>query len=529
MSRRFGLPTAALSCKHPFLPRNRLGWVGPLLHQSGHTEPRLFSQLRIIDMPEWTAEQIAQRAFDLDLIDEQQLRELWGEIGTGIVEVDQFKQTLQGRGLLTNFQLKRLLHGERHGYFYGPYKVLYKVGSGTFSRVYRAVHRETGQVRALKVLRAELQHDPEKRQQFIQEGEMGCTLVHPNIVRIYEVVTDANFSFFVMDFIEGRNLREFLKSRRMEPAEAVRLCIDICRGLDSAFKRGISHRDLKASNVLISSLGQAKLLDFGLAGIDPNSTDAELANISNDRTIDYAALERSTGVRKDDMRSDIFFLGCIFYHMLSGKPALEEVQDRRARMAKQRFDEMKPILEVAPNLALDLASIVNRATMLDPEKRYQSPGEMLAELLVAGDRLSGGNGRIKNFAAAAKQRAVMIVEPNAQIQETLRGQFKDKGFRVLVTADPQRPASMFTEENQPADCVLFSTSTLGEDALEAFNEFGSGAATQQVPAVLLLGPRHTEWTGRAQTDDRHATVTTPIKMKRLLELFERLMPATAQK
>ena len=221
-------------------------------------------------MPEWTAEQIAQRAFDLDLIDEQQLRELWGEIGTGIVDVDQFKQTLQGRGLLTNFQLKRLLHGERHGYFYGPYKVLYKVGSGTFSRVYRAVHRETGQVRALKVLRAELQHDPEKRQQFIQEGEMGCTLVHPNIVRIYEVVTDANFSFFVMDFIEGRNLREFLKSRRMEAAEAIRLCIDICRGLDYAFKRGISHRDLKASNVLISSLGQAKLLDFGLAGIDPN-------------------------------------------------------------------------------------------------------------------------------------------------------------------------------------------------------------------------------------------------------------------
>ena len=124
---------------------------------------------------------------------------------------------------------------------------------------------------------------------------------------------------------------------------------------------------------------------------------------------------------------------------------------------------MKPILEVAHDLPLDLASIVNRATMLDPEKRYQSPGEMLAELLVAADRRAGGNGRIRNFASAAKQRAVMIVEPNAQIQETLRGQFKDKGFRVLVTADPQRPASMFTEENQPADRVLFSTSTLGED------------------------------------------------------------------
>ena len=103
-----------------------------------------------------------------------------------------------------------------------------------------------------------------------------------------------------------------------------------------------------------------------------------------------------------------------------------------------------------------------------------------------------------NFASAAKQRAVMIVEPNAQIQETLRAHFKDKGFRVLVTADPQRPASMFTETNQPADCVIFSTSSLGEDALDAFNEFGDQPATQQVPAILLLRPRHTEWTGRAK-------------------------------
>ncbi len=480
-------------------------------------------------MPDWTAEQIAQRAFDLDLIDQQQLRVLWGEIGTGAVDVEQFKQTLQGRGLLTNFQLKRMLHGERHGYFLGPYKVLYKVGSGTFARVYRATHRETGQVRALKVLRVEKQHEPKERLQFIQEGKMGCTLIHPNIVRIYEAVSDENASYFVMDFIEGRNLREFLKSRRMEPAEAVRLCTEICRGLDYAFKRGISHRDLKASNVLISSTGQAKLLDFGLAGIDPNSSDAELANITNDRTIDYVALERSTGVPKDDMRSDIFFLGCILYHMLSGKPALEEVADRRARMSRQRFDEMKPILSVAPELALDLASIVNKATMLDPEKRYQSPGEMLADLLVAADRLAGGNGRIKNFAAAAKQRAVMIVEPNAQIQEALRVQFKEKGFRVLVTADPLRPASLFTDENQPADCVIFSTSTLGEDALDAFNDFGSGTATQSIPAILLLGPRHHDWNARAQTNDRRKTVATPIKMKRLLELFDRLMPVAAQK
>ena len=82
----------------------------------------------------------------------------------------------------------------------------------------------------------------------------------------------------------------------------------------------------------------------------------------------------------------------------------------------------------------------------------------------------------------------MIVEPNAQIQETLRGQFKDEGFRVLVTADPQRPASMFTEENQPADCVIFSTSTLGEDAFDAFNEFGERRNHAAGTSHVALGP-----------------------------------------
>src|SRR4051812_15279639 len=324
-------------------------------------------------MPEWTAEQIAQTAFDRDLIDERHLRELWGELGSQQVDPAQFQQLLLRRELVTNYQLKRLLRGDRYGYFYGPYKILYKVGAGTFARVYRAVHRETSQVRAVKVLRAELHVDKEKREAFIREGEMGRSLKHPNIVPIYEVDSDAHGSWIVMEFIEGRNLREFLKSRPLEPQEAIRLSIDICRGLDYAFQRGVSHRDLKTSNVLISvaarqgdSVGQAKLLDFGLAGADPAASDDELEKIENPRTVDYAALERSTGVRKDDSRSDIFFFGCMLYHMLSGKPALEETRDRFSRMSKQRFEDMVPLTQVMPDLSKDVAAIAMKATKLDP-------------------------------------------------------------------------------------------------------------------------------------------------------------------
>ena len=96
--------------------------------------------------------------------------------------------------------------------------------------------------------------------------------------------------------------------------------VDIAAGLSYAFERGICHRDLKMSNVLVSSVGQAMLLDFGLAAAEND----DAANSPNPRTIDYAGLERATGVRKDDQRSDIYFLGCIFYHMLTGKPPIVE-------------------------------------------------------------------------------------------------------------------------------------------------------------------------------------------------------------
>ncbi len=281
--------------------------------------------------------------------------------------------------------------------------------------------------------------------------------------------------------------------------------------------------------MLLSSLGQAKLLDFGLAGADPNSSDAELAKLENPRTIDYAALERSTGVRKDDMRSDIFFLGCILYNMLSGKPALEETQDRLARLSRNRFDAMPPIATLMPELPGDVVAVVNKSAQFYPDLRYQTPAEMLRDLqkVMSKDSVNG-NGKAHVNGSAGKARTLMIVEPNFQAQEALRNHFKQKGFRVLVTADPLRPASLFTDSNQPADCVIFSTANLGDEALTAFNNFGEQDTTKEVPAILLLGPKHPEMATQARTDEHRATVTTPIKMKRLLELFDRMMPAAKE-
>ena len=113
-------------------------------------------------MVELTAEQIAQRVFDLDLLDQRQLKEVWGVIGSRQVTGDEFRQLLERRELLTNYQSERLMRGDRTGFFYGDFKVLYLIGSGTFARVYRAAHRHTGEIRAVKVLRRRFADEPER-------------------------------------------------------------------------------------------------------------------------------------------------------------------------------------------------------------------------------------------------------------------------------------------------------------------------------------------------------------------------------
>ena len=315
-----------------------------------------------------TAEKLAQRALDVNVVSESDLRSVWGELGTRNVDCEQFQQLLVRRGLLTNYQLERLVQGFKSGFFYGDYKVQYSVGAGTFARVFRTTHRDTGQLFAVKVLRSRFSNpkadakNPDIIRSFHREGELGASLKHPNIVAIHQVVSKGTTHFIVMDFVEGHNLRDFARVRgKFEPLEAARIVAGIMSGLAYAFQQGVTHRDLKLSNVLVSSEGEAQLVDFGLAGL--GATDADDAVESeNPRTIDYAGLERATNVRKDDTRSDIFFVGCMFYQLLCGQPAISETRDRAQRLNKSRYQEIRPIVEVAPELPLALVRVVPAMT-----------------------------------------------------------------------------------------------------------------------------------------------------------------------
>jgi serine/threonine-protein kinase len=371
----------------------------------------------------------------------------------------------------------------------------------------------------VKVLRSRYSSDPKNVELFRREGELGSKLKHPNIVPIHEVYSRGSIHFLVMDFIEGRNLREFYKThRRFGPLEAAKIAADMMAGLNYAAQQGVTHRDLKMSNVLVSSSGTAMLVDFGLAGLGADEGDA------GERTIDYAGLERATSVRREDPRSDIFFAGCIFYQLLCGHPPMSETRDRMARLSKNRYLEIKPILEINPKLPLPLTLIVNKAIEFDPDKRYQNPGDMLmdlklaimrmekpAEAAQASQELSSREG----IGADGQPRKLMVVESDGRMQDLFRNLFKSNGYRVLVAADPHRALSRFFDDRSAADMLLFSTAAIGEAALDVFNRFGREQATRDLPAVLLLGQQHHAWEDQADTAEHRTVLKMPIKPRHL--------------
>ncbi len=479
-------------------------------------------------MVELSPEQLAQRASDLNLVDRRQLESIWGELGSHNVSLSEMQRVLLGRGILTNYQFDRLARGERSGFFYGNYKVLYLVGTGSFARVYRAVHTESGQIVALKILRRRFSETPLQTEQFLREGRMGSKLRHPNIVPIFEVFSVKRTYLLVMEFVEGQNLREFLRARKkLSFSDSVNIAIDVTAGMAHAADRGITHRDLKLSNVLISSSGRAQLVDFGLAAAATGDGDDE--EIINPRTIDYAGLERTTNVRKDDPRTDIFFNGCMFYQMLCGVAPLSETRDRLKRTSHTRFQEIKPLQEVDPELPIRLAMIVNKSMELNPEKRFQSQAEMLFELKNVQTRIKEGNlDRDEIVVDTPKThtgppKTVMVVESNPKMQDFFRAQLKKEGYRVLVMRSPSLAAKRLDGEPGVVDCVVFSCLGLGSEGLEAFNRLGTNGTTHQLPAILLLNKRQTEWESNASLSDHRIAVTMPVKMRKFRETLDQLL------
>src|SRR5438552_10044491 len=201
------------------------------------------------------AASVAHLARQLNLVDDAQLHECWDEMGSGVHAPEMLLKLLERKGYLTPWQSSKLLRGERDGYVLGGYRILYKIASGSFGRVFRADDPRTGDDVAIKVLRHRWSEDPHRIEMFEREGRLGMSMHHPNIVRILAVNRDRVTSqyFIVMEFVEGGNLRDFLAVRKkLEVKEALRVLEECSSALAYAHMRNLSHRDLKPTNVLIA-------------------------------------------------------------------------------------------------------------------------------------------------------------------------------------------------------------------------------------------------------------------------------------
>ncbi|HVR72095.1 MAG TPA: serine/threonine-protein kinase [Vicinamibacteria bacterium] len=256
---------------------------------------------------------------------------------------------------------------------FGRYEILDKLGEGAMGVVYRAGDRSLGRVVALKMLSAELSGEEELLQRFQREAEAVGRLSHPNIVTVYDVGDADGQLYMAMELLEGDDLRSLIERQVYIPlADRVRILQKICDGVAYAHSRGVVHRDVKPANILVTSDGRVKLLDFGLARVATRSTITRQGVILG--TPDYMAPEQAMG-KGTDRRSDAFSAGAVFYEFLSGSKPFRG-KTLHGVLYQIISEEPEPLLTLNPDLPAQLASLVHGMLRKDPDKRYSSLEEL---------------------------------------------------------------------------------------------------------------------------------------------------------
>jgi len=511
-------------------------------------------------MPDIDAEMLVDQVKMLGLVSREQLHEATLDAEDG--SPDSVLRMLLRKGSLTSWQIDRLKKGDPSGFFLGDAKVLFHLAEGTFARVYRGEHITTKAPLAIKVLRQRFAMIPEAVDRFHKEAEAGMRLRHPNIVQVIDVGRHENRHFMIMEYVEGMNLRDFMKLRiHIPPEQALPLMIGMAQGLNYSLARGVTHRDIKGTNILISNTGIAKLVDFGLATMQG---DESRPGVKSQRTVDYSALERTCNSPKGDPRSDIYFLGCVFYQMLTGQLPMEESEskDMLRKMLKRSFGAIKPIAEHRYAPDEELSRIVEKMMKIDLKARYQSmedvvadleryqaaleaaksgaapgtPGEQVETALVDSifavpevakseveDR-AGTGPPPQPEAKAVPAKSILCVEAQTEIQDALRKQISSMGYRVMLVSDAERAAEMF--HDAPVDAVLFDTDGQGTESIEAFIDMHDSAQQEgrQLVALVLLGPRQDHLREKLPPEAQLIVLSKPIKMKQVQDALHRLVP-----
>jgi serine/threonine protein kinase len=261
----------------------------------------------------------------------------------------------------------------------GNYELLEKVAEGGMGSVYRARHRDTGAIVAVKIMPAHMAGNPVLVKRFEQEFNAASRLDHPNIVRALDLGQIDGVPYLVMEFVEGESLGQKLQREgRVSETEAIRIIAQVAQGLHRAHKDGLIHRDIKPDNVMVMPDGTAKLCDLGL--VKELDTDLNLTRTGRGLgTPHFMAPEQFRNAKNADLRCDIYALGATLYMMVTGELPFRSGGPLDAWMKKMHND-LQPPRKIVPSLSERIDWAIRRAMSADPEQRPSSCREFVEDL-----------------------------------------------------------------------------------------------------------------------------------------------------
>lgn len=310
------------------------------------------------------------------------------------------------------------------------YEILEKIGNGGMATVYKAQDQILKRYVAVKVLREEFTTDEEFIRRFNTEAQSAASLAHPNIVSIYDVGTQDNIYYIVMELIQGKTLKQIIDEDGVLPWKwSLDIAIQIASALEVAHKNNIVHRDIKPHNIIITEDGVAKVTDFGIAKAVSNSTITAFGTTIG--SVHYFSPEHARG-GYTDAKSDLYSLGVVMYEMLTGRVPFDA--DTPVSIALKHMQE-KPVepIKLNPAIPYSVNKIIMKAMEKDLNLRYQSATEMLKDLNLALKNPEGNFVKTSSNEIAYTQRIDTIPEEeyrNDKENEKIAGKEKKKKGKI---------------------------------------------------------------------------------------------------
>ncbi|QNN21335.1 serine/threonine protein kinase [Planctomycetales bacterium ZRK34] len=308
----------------------------------------------------------------------------WKGLGDD-ARIEKLVELLVDQGVATPRQLERArqqteVRASSAGDQIPGYKVLQKLGEGAMAKVYKAKQVSLDRIVAIKVLPRRAHEDPQFVERFYAEGRAAAKLNHPNIVQAIDVGQAGGRHYFVMEYVEGESVSEYLQEhKRYSEPDALKVVIQIAEALNHAHERGFIHRDVKPKNIMLTADGTAKLADMGLARQVSDREAAEAESGKAFGTPYYISPEQIRGEVDVDFRCDIYGLGATFYNMVTGRVPFTGKSPSEV-MRKHLREAPKPPDHINPDLSAGVSEIIEVMLAKDRKKRYNSTAHLLEDL-----------------------------------------------------------------------------------------------------------------------------------------------------